>query len=65
MVKIDPATTLIVCWLIRAMVELSAAQEICGVYRWVKEVLNVEMTWIRYAARLAAGRFFKGFGLLL
>lgn len=54
--KLDSATLVAICWLIRSMVELKAAQAINGIGTWTKKTFGQELTWIQGAELMASGR---------
>lgn len=55
-IKIDSTILSLICWIVRALVELSAPKAICGIQRWAKKIFHIKMNWINYAERLALGK---------
>lgn len=54
--RIDGSTLAIICWLIRAMVELKVPQAIRGVQTWIKKIFKQTFDWITGAEMMTNGQ---------
>lgn len=55
--KADSQATLTICWVVRGLVELEAAQSITGVRRWAESVFETPLAWVQCAEYLASAKY--------
>jgi hypothetical protein len=46
----------VICWMVRALVELKDAQPLLGLKTWLERTFGASLVWLDYAAMLADGR---------
>lgn len=55
--RIDGSTLTVICWMIRALVELNCPQAIRGVQTWIKKIFNQNFEWISAAELMTFGKW--------